>query len=65
MSLRDIPRNDMIRDPQPSLTIVVVLISLIVLACLWASIRQSRVAGYASLATSALGILFSIILACV
>jgi hypothetical protein len=65
LSLRDIPRNHMIRDPQPSATVVVVLILLTVTACVWACVRRSRAAGYASLVASGLGILFSIMLACV
>jgi hypothetical protein len=42
LSMRDVPHNTMIRNPQPSLTILWTLVALIVAAGALALIRSSR-----------------------
>ena len=65
VSLRDVPRNHMIRDPQPSIKIIWICIALTVPTCAWACLRPSRLSSYSALAASAVGILWSLMLACV
>ena len=65
LSMRDVPHNSAIRDPQPTMTILWVLVALIAVAGLLGLIRSSRLTTVASLVASGLGILFSLMLACV
>ena len=65
LSMRDVPHNTAIRNPQPSLTILWALVALIVVAGALALIRSSRKTAVASFVASGLGILFSLMLACV
>jgi hypothetical protein len=64
-SMRDVPHNRAIRNPQLTLTILWALIALIIVAGLLALFRSSRMTAVASFVASGLGILFSLILACV
>jgi hypothetical protein len=65
LSMRDVPHNPIIRNPQPSMTVLWALVVLIVIAGALALIRSSRKAAVASFVASGLGILFSLMLACV
>jgi hypothetical protein len=65
VSLRDVPRNGSIRNPQPSMAILITFISLTTASCTWACLRDSKAARYIALIASGLGILFSVVLACV
>ncbi len=65
LSMRDVPLNSAISNPQPSMTILWVMVSLITVASLLAVTRRSKVATIISLVSSGLGILFSFVLACV
>ena len=65
LSMRDIPHNTAIRNPQPSMTILWVLVALTVAAGAMALVRGSRKTVVASFIASGLGILFSLMLACV
>ena len=65
LSMRDVPHNSAISNPQPSMTILWVMVSVIIVASLLAVIRRSRVATVISWVASGLGILFSLMLACI
>lgn len=65
LSLRDVPHNMAIRNPGPTMTILWSLVALIVVVGAPALIRGSRKAAAASFVASGLGILFSLVLACV
>ena len=65
LSMRDVPHNMALRNPQPSMTILWVLVALIVVAGALALIRSSHKTAVASFVASGLGVLFSLILACV
>jgi hypothetical protein len=65
LSMRDVPHNSAILNPQPTMTILWALIALIVVAGLLAFARSSRNAIAVSFVASGLGILFSVLLACV
>jgi drug/metabolite transporter (DMT)-like permease len=65
LSMRDVPHNTMIKDPHATMTILWVLLALITVACALALIRGSRKTAVASFVASGLGILFSLMLACV
>jgi hypothetical protein len=65
VSISDVHRNSSINNPQPTMTILWVTVTLIVVAGLLAVIRNSKLATVVSLVASGLGILFSLVLACV
>ena len=65
LSMRDVPHNTAIQNPQPSMTILWALVALIVVAGVMALLRRSRKTAVASFVASGLGILFSLMLACV
>ncbi len=65
LAMHDVPRNSAISNPQPSMTILWVAVAVIVAAGLLAVIRSSKAMTVASLVASAVGILFSLLLACV
>lgn len=65
LSMRDVPHNPIIRNPLPSMTVLWVLVALIVVTGALALMRSSRKTAGASFIASGLGILFSLILACV
>ena len=65
LSMRDVPHNMAIRNPQPSMTILWALVALIFITGALALIRSSRKMAVVSFVASGLGILFSLILACV
>ena len=64
-SMLNVPHNLAIRNPQPSMTILWVLVALIIVAGALALMRSSRKTVIASFVASGLGVLFSLILACV
>jgi hypothetical protein len=63
--MSEVPRNTKISNPQPSLTILWTLAALIIAAGALALIRSSRMVVLASFVASGLGILFSLMLACI
>jgi hypothetical protein len=63
LSMRDVPHNMAIRNPQPTMTILRMLIALIVVAGVLGLVRRSRKTAVASFVASGLGILFSVMLA--
>jgi len=65
LSMSDVPHNSAIWNPQPTMTILWTLIALIVVAGFVAFVRSSRNATAVSFVASGLGILFSVLLACV
>jgi drug/metabolite transporter (DMT)-like permease len=65
LSMRDVPHNTAIHNPQPSMTILWVLVALIAVAGVMALLRSSRKTAVASFVASGLGILFSLMSACV
>jgi len=64
-TLRDVPRNPLINNPRPTMTILWVAIALIGFTLTWALFRGSRKATIAAVIASGFGILFSIVVACV
>jgi hypothetical protein len=65
LSMCDVPHNPAIRSLQPTMTILWVAITLIIVTGLLALIRSSKVATVFALLASGFGILFSLILSCV
>jgi hypothetical protein len=65
LSMLDVPHNTAIRNPQPTMMILWVLIVLIVVAGMLGLVRSSHKTAAASFVASGLGILFSLMLACV
>ena len=65
LSMRDVPHNSAIRNSQQTMTILGALVVLIIVAGLLALLRNSRMTAIASFVASGLGILFSLVLACV
>jgi hypothetical protein len=65
LTMSDVPHNTAIRNPQPMITILWTMIALIVVAGVVAFVRSSRNAITVSFVASGLGILVSVILACV
>jgi hypothetical protein len=64
-SMRDVPHNDMIKNPESTMTILRVAVAVIIVAGVLALIRGSRKMAIISLLASGFGILFSLVLACV
>lgn len=65
VSIRDVPHNPAIRNPEPTMTILWVAVALILSTGILALIRNSKVAAAFSLVVNGLAILFSLLLACV
>jgi hypothetical protein len=65
VSMRDASHNPAIRSSEPTMTILWILAALIFVSGVLALIRSSRVATIFSLLASGVGVLFSLILACV
>lgn len=65
VTMRDVPHNPAIRHSGPSLTILWVAVSLVVIPGILALILDSKKATIVSLVASGLGIFVSLVLSCV
>ena len=65
VSMRDVQHNPAIKSLEPTMTVLWIAVALIFITGVVALIRSSKVTATFSLVASGLGILFSLILACV
>jgi hypothetical protein len=65
ISMRDVLHNPAIRNSEPTMTILWITVALILFTGILALIRSSKMAEVFSPVASGLGILFSLLLACV